>query len=97
MIRLVSKGKVLACRPHQQAVILLVVSTLDSYRISTLDSGCETGCLTVSLYSASDFLEMYVNILYIFLFNKLDNNNNNDWSALKIVKYLMFENHVLCI
>lgn len=60
----VNDEKVLACRPHRQAGVLLVVSTLDSSRIRTLDSGCETGCLTVSLYSASDFLEIYVIILY---------------------------------
>lgn len=49
--------------------------------------------LAASLHSASDFLEMwFYNMKFVFLSNHKSNkinNNNNDLSALKIVKYFL--------
>lgn len=69
---------------------MLVLSTLDSSRISTMDSVCDTNSK--------------INELCMFLFyagplklKKNSKNNTNDLSALKIVKHFMFEKHVsLC-
>lgn len=57
----------------------------------------KTDCLAVSLYSASDILEMFS--FYAVPVEVETNNNNfdNAFSALKIVKYFMFDNHVLYV